>query len=235
MLGNTQFSGLLVRVRRNARFGVLALPLLVPLARRTGVASVTVRPGDIPAGSSATGTVTLDAPALAGTRVQLSSADPSVATVPASVSLSGSAIGTSFSVSTTSGSAGCTEVSAKVMATPKQLATGIARTAFIYVLPVTPAGSPVQLRLQFPLVVGGTQLTGTVSLANPVSQKLPVSLSSNNPQVTVPSTVSGFGRLNSGTFTISTTDSGRNTCAVITATQGSSVSKALLKIVTAGG
>ena len=215
----------------------LGYPLLatVPFAL-IKVSSLTLSPTDVQSGAASTATVTLDAnPPAAGVRVSLSSSNPSVATVPASVNV-GPLRTRTFSVSTVQGTGGCSTISAKI--TGKGITTPTVRSAQMFVLPPS-AFSPVTLTLSKSSAVGGTSLTGRVVVPQPSAIGKVVQLSSSNPSVTVPASVTlqpneiGVAE---ATFNIATTVVAPTTCSVIGATfEGSQASRKLLKVFTISG
>jgi len=206
----------------------VALAALVPvLLAESAIKSVAVSPNPVTAGASAVGTVTFNS-ILAGTAVQLSSSDLSVARVPASITVhvtKGLPVsGNTFPVTTVAGSVGCTTVTAQV-GTTSPLST------LLLVPPPAPSSSDVvQLHLSAPSVTGGQSVTGSLFVTQPVTS---LHLASSSSSATVPATVT----LNPnemgvavGSFTVSTTRVTTTGCAVVTATLGTSKGRALLKI-----
>lgn len=210
----------------------LGLPLLVPLLFATvEVTSLSLSPTDVQSGAASIATVTLGAtPTGRGVRVNLTSSNPSVATVPASVTMTGPLNTRTFSVKSVQGAAGCTTVSAKAKTTT--------RTALLFVIPPTSI-SPVTLGLSKTSVAGGGSLTGRVVVAEPAAIGKVVQLTSSNPAVTVPASVTlGPNEIGvaEASFNIGTTVVAPSTCSVITATyQGSKSSRKLLKVFTISG
>jgi len=114
----------------------LALPALAPVVVAViAVSSVTLSPDTVTAGTTATATVTLDASAPLGTRVLLSSSNPSVATVPLSITIGGK-LGNQggFSVNTVAGSpaarpsrpeVGTTAAKSALLAVQPPISTGL--------------------------------------------------------------------------------------------------------------
>lgn len=209
----------------------LGLPLLASiLFALAEVSSLSLSPTDVQSGAASTATVTLDAtPSGVGVRVSLTSSNPSVATVPASVTIG--AIGTTnFSVKTVQGAAGCTTISAKAKSTT--------RSAQLFVLPSTSI-SPVTLTLSKSSVAGGGSLTGRVVVSEPSAIGKVVQLSSSNPSVTVPASVTLSPNeigVAEATFNIGTVVVAPSTCSVIRATyQSSKPSRKLLKVSTISG
>jgi subtilisin family serine protease len=170
--------------------------------------SLTLNPTSVNGGNTSTGAILLSSPApSSGAVLALSSSNTSVATVPASLSVTAGSKEAAFSVSTKP-SANSTTV------TISASSSGVTQTAPLTVTPQPPSG-PTLTSLGFnPNPVGGaSSSTGTVMLSGPApSGGALVSLSSNNPtvvsvqsSVTVPSgeTETSF-RANTGIVTTST-------------------------------
>jgi hypothetical protein len=178
--------------------------------------------GSAPVGSNA---VTLLAPAPPnGATVTLSSSNPPVAAVPASVKVSAGAV--------TSGAF-------KITTTPVSTVTPVTITATYHgvAVPVTLTVDPLEpesLTLNESTVLGGKTITGnfvTLNAAAP-SPGVVVSLSSSNPAVApVPATVEvATGSRNSPKFSIATTAVQAHTTVTITATYQGYVATATLVI-----
>ena len=203
------------------------------------VASVKLSPASVSAGGSSTGTVVVGGLCKSCVAmVSLISGTPAVATVPATVTTSNGISGSSatFAVRAVSGAAGCSVITAKAGTSSQSV-----------LLTVQPsAASGLTLSLRSPSTVGGGVDSGFVSLpprsttlsTDPVAQ-----LSTSDPNIaTVPASVTlkatfieGGIIIYKAAFAISTRDSGRNTCAGITATSGSSKAQTLLQLFTASG
>jgi hypothetical protein len=203
------------------------------------VASMKLTPATVSAGGSSAGTVTVSGLCKSCVAlVSLTSSIPSVATVPASVTTSNGISGASasFTARAVSGAAGCSLITAKAGTSSQSV-----------LLTVQPsAASGLSLTLKTATAVGGSTDSGFVSLppmnatlsTNPVAQ-----LSSSDPNnAAVPSSVTlkpnfieGGIIIYKAAFPISTRDSGRNTCAGITATSGASRAQTLIQIVTISG
>jgi hypothetical protein len=111
------------------------------------------------------------------------------------------------------------------------------RTAVLAVHPTpTPTGSPLKVSLVNGTVVSGQTASGRLLL--PTTQVVStVQLSSSDPaaasvpaSVQVPVNTSEIGIFGAASFPIQTTASGVLRCVVITATQGSAISRVMLKI-----
>jgi hypothetical protein len=200
------------------------------------VSSLSVTPGDISGGSSATGTVAISR-STTPTTVALLSSNTSIVKVPSSVTVPANTASTTFQVVSGGGSAGCPSVSAVVSgSTP--------RSAMIFVKPVNSSSSKLSLGLSTGTAVGGGSVTGTVTLIEPIGTgKVTVQLSSSSSQATVPASVilppgvpNEVGiAVAKANFTITTQDMGTYNCAVITATHDTERGRALLKLATISG
>jgi hypothetical protein len=198
-------------------------PVMVALI---AVSSVTLSPNDVASGASSTGTVNLDLTAKAPVTVQLSTSTPAVATVPASVTVGGKSRQATFPVSSVTGSAGCSLISA-------HFGTTATRSALLYVEPPTPNPN-LKLTLSANTTIGGSSVTG--SLLVTVNSSFPattVQLVGSTEHVTVPASVTLRlieGGIGVATFNIGTSTVPGQTCAVITATHNGVQSRALLKL-----
>jgi hypothetical protein len=230
--------------RSRMRTSVGRLLVAAPVAAAIGitmadVASVKLTPATVTSGSSSTGTVLVSGLCKSCVAmVSLTSSTPSVATVPASATTSNGISGSSatFTVRAVSGAAGCSLITAKA---------GTSSQSVLFTVQPS-AASGLSLSLKTPSTVGGGTDSGFVSLpprsatlsTNPVAQ-----LSTSDPNLaTVPASVTlkpnfieGGIIIYKAAFPISTRDSGRNTCAGITATSGTSKAQTLLQLFTASG
>jgi hypothetical protein len=207
--------------------GVVALPAFL------AVQTVTVSPAVLTGAAGATATVTLDglAPVL-GTSVFVSSSQPSVATVPAKFPIPAGRRSGTVAVTTSSGNGGCSTISARVAGgneTPM---------ALISVRPTnTNASGPMRLTLA-DSVVGGGSLQGFVILRPSGAVPGTVQLTSSNPAVNVPATVSATNVTEVGIVTpFNVTTSAvqyPGSCAVITATKGTLQTRILLRVMPIG-
>jgi hypothetical protein len=191
------------------------------------LSSVSLDPSSVPGGNPSTGTVTLTSnPPLGGIVVELESSDPSVASVPSSVTAVNSSA--SFQVSTT-------EVSSDTSVTITASANGVTRTATLTVTNPTSQPSLSALSLNPTSVEGGSSSTGTVALtAAAPSGGASVALSSNNIWATVPSSVTVPAGATSATFTVSTSNPDQDTIATITGSYGGATRTASLNIARSG-
>lgn len=228
------------RLRPAGRRLLIAAPIAVVVGFHAGdVASVKLSASSVTAGSSATGTVVVSGLCKSCVAmVSLISSTPSVATVPSTVTTSNGISGSSatFTVRAVSGAAGCSLITAKA---------GTSSQSVLLTVQPSP-GSGLSLTLKTPSTVGGGADSGFVSLpptnttlsSNPVAQ-----LSTSDANIaTVPASVTlkpnfieGGIIIYKAGFAISTRDSGRNTCAGITATSGTSKAQTLLQLFTISG
>ncbi len=169
--------------------------------------SVALSPTEVPGTQSATGTVTLDSPALAGGAVvTLSSAVPGAASVPASVTVPQGATSATFIVKTQSVA---TTTAVDIHASRR----GRTRTAALTVkapaisgLTLTPSSLPGGCKTS----TGKVTLTGKAPAGG-----LVVPLTNTNPAATVPASVTVAAGATSATFTIAT--------ATVTSAKGGTV------------
>jgi hypothetical protein len=212
----------------------LAVPVFLPiLVAVVTVQSVGLSPATVQSGSSSTGTVTLSGTTTTEVKVALFSSKPSLATVPASIIMGKTKTRTAtFPIRTVSGQAGCATVSAQVVG------TGPRPPAQLFVQPNDPSG-PITLTLSGNTVVaGGQPLPGFVTVFQTGSQGAVVQLSSSNPQVTVPASVT-LHETEGGPFqaslSVTAAVNAAPTCAIITATFQGSRSRALVKVAIISG
>ena len=182
-------SGLYGGVTRSASLAVL--PVNIPL-----LTSLSLNPSSVMGGNGSTGTVTMSGPApVGGADVTLSSNNPSVVSVPSTVTLAGGATNATFPITTIS-------VSSSTAVNVSAVYAGITKTS---VLTVNPS-SLSSLSLSPSAIVGGNTSRGTVTLNGPApSGGAVVSLASNNTSAaTVPTSVTVASGNASATFTIAT-------------------------------
>jgi hypothetical protein len=151
--------------------------------------------------------VTLTAPAPAsGLNISVTSSDPGVATVPASVNVVAGMTTVTFTV--TAVAAGMTTISASLNGTQSALLT------------VTGPPTSLMISLSAASVVGGNSVAGTVSLNNAApSGGAVVTLNGNDP-VSVPPSVTIAAGQTSAMFTVSTRAVGGTFNVTISATYG---------------
>jgi len=213
---------------------VLAVPVFLPLLLAAiTVQSVSLSPTTVQSGSSSTGTATLSAISNGTVKVALFSSKPSLATVPAIITMGKTKTRTeTFPITTVAGQAGCATISAQVVG------TGPRPGAQLFVQPTDPPG-PITLTLSgITVVAGGQPLPGFVTVFQSGSQGAVVQLSSSNPQVTVPASVT-LHETEGGPFqaslSVSAAVNAAPTCAIITATFRGSRSRALVKVAIISG
>jgi probable HAF family extracellular repeat protein len=186
-------------------------------------ASVSFKPGSVTGGGSSTCTVTLNGPAPAGGQVvTLASSDPSVASVPSTLTIKAGFISKSFTVKPEPvASVDNVTVSATYQSTTV--------SSSLTVLPPTIKSFTLSAKS----VKGGQAVTGTLQLTGAVAQNatLTVNLSSSNPSVaSVPATATIAAGQSSGTFTVSTSSVTKSASVTITAQNGSVSKSAKLTV-----
>ena len=187
-----------------------------------GLSSLSVSPASVSGGSSSTGTVTLGGPAPSGGAViSLSSSDPTVASVPGSMTIPEGATTATFIVTTS-------PVATSSSVTISASYSGATQTALLMVTPST----LTSLTLSPSSVTGGSASTGTVTLGAPApSGGAVISLSSNNTGVaTVPGNVTVAAGATSATFTVTTNPVSTSTPITISASYGGGTQTASLTV-----
>ena len=183
--------------------------------------SVSANPSTVTGGNSATGTVTLTAPAPAGgISVALSSA-PSAISVPASVVIPATQSSASFSISTTPvGTTTAGSISASYNGVEKSTTVTVMPPA-LTLLSVSPS-----------TVTGGTTVTGTVTLSAPApAGGVLITLQSSKPAIaTPPSSVTMPAATTSVTFLITTVKPSKNTTVTLTASYAGGSQTATLTV-----
>jgi hypothetical protein len=185
------------------------------------IGSVNISPNPVVSGNGATGTVTLsNASPAGGVLVNLSSNNAN-AVVPASVVVPAGQNTVTFPVSTSpvasNQTATITAVSSNSFSTVLNLDAPGAGQGTLQGVTITP--NPV---------VSGNVATGMVTLPSPApAGGILVTLSSNNPVASVPPSIIIPAGQTSGTFPVTTTASGNQETAVVTATSANSVTGTL--------
>jgi len=176
------------------------------------LSSLSLNPTSVVGGNSSTGTVTLTAPAPSGGFVvNLSSSNPSVATVPSTVTVPAGTTSATFTVSTRA-------VSSATSVTITASAGGVSRTATLTVNPA-PSVTLQSLTISPTSVWGGSTATGTVTLSGPApAGGVVVQLRSSSSRASVPSSVTIPAGATSARFTIQTRSAFSITTVTITAT-----------------
>ncbi len=165
------------------------------------LSSLTLNPTSVVGGNSSTGTVTLTAAAPSGGfTVQLSSSNPSVASVPSSVTVPAGQTSASFTVATQ-------QVSSTTQVTITARAGGVSRQATLTVNPPSGSVTLQSLTIRPTSVWGGDSATGTVTLSAPApAGGVVVQLrSSNSGAASVPSSITIPAGQRSARFAIRTT------------------------------
>ena len=197
-------------------------------ANPASVVALSVSPSDVTTGGISVGTVSVGL-TKTNLTVQLASRDARIAAVPSSVTIRRGSDRESFSVKTTNGVSGCTELSATE--------GGVTKRASIFVLPhPTPSNSPVALRVPA-TAVGGQTVSSVVDVIGVPAGTHTVQLASSDPTVaTVPATVTVSAVnteavvIGKATFPITTRVVTAVKCSVITATLGGTASRMLIKL-----
>jgi uncharacterized protein (TIGR03437 family) len=177
----------------------------------------------IQGGQSVTGTLSLSGPVgLAGGTVNLTSSNPNLVQVPATVALSFGNSSASLNITTTGVTS---EQSATITAT-------FANSTAMATLLVNPA---VTIALSPAAVVGGTPATGTISLAQAPTANATVSLTSSDPKAaSVLDSVTVLAGQLSSSFTVSTSNVTAPVAIVITASYAAAFASSTLTINPAG-
>lgn len=204
------------------------------------VQTVTLSPNPITSGQGGTGTVVINGAHSTPITVALTSGNPTLATVPPSVTVPASSSTTSsagFSFTTAQLSGGCSLITASV--------PGGSDHTLLMVNPTSARGNQLSLTLSSTTVAGGSALTGKLTLIEKLGTgPLLVRLHSDNQFVTVPPSVTlPAGTPNeigiavaSVTFRITTAIVGVTQCAVISALESTTNrTAALLRIATISG
>ena len=176
--------------------GALASQTLLVVLPEATLSSLTLNPASMAGGSAGVGTVFLDKAAPAGgAAVALSSSNPSVVTVPASVTVPAGATSANFSVSTNA-------VSAATTVTISAAYGGATRSMLVNVVPVALSS----LSLNPASLSSGSTSTGTVTLNLPApAGGAAVSLASSAPAVaSIPAAVTVAAGALTATFSVMT-------------------------------
>ncbi len=178
-------------------------------------------PGRITGGRTGTATISLTCPAPpSGVTVMLSSDNPTLVMVPASVTFPANATQTSFSISTIG-------VSSPVKVLLTASFAGASQTTPLTVQP----GGLVGLTIQPTTLTGGTSAMATLTLdANAPPGGLGVGIASSDPAVIVPATITVPAGKSSFTFPVVTSSVSALTAATLTATLGGATETASLTV-----
>ncbi|MDR3690945.1 MAG: hypothetical protein P4L46_16320 [Fimbriimonas sp.] len=186
----------------------------------TSLASVSVSPATVVAGKTATGTITLSAPAPSGGSVVTVWPSNSYASVPVSVSIPAGHITATFPVSTF-GVTGATNV------TIMSSMVGITCTASFTI----ESAQGLALSLSPTSVAGGSTSTGTVTLNSPAGPNgAVVNLASTSTSASVPTSITIPAGALTGWFTINTRRVSTLSTATIAAKLGSTTAEDVLTL-----
>lgn len=187
--------------------------------------SLTLNPATVAGGSTSTATITLTGPAPSGgLSVALSSSNPSLATVPASITIPQNATGATFTVTTV-------PVGITSSSTISAAYNGTNATAVLTVIP--PVVSSVTLNPT--AVLGGSPSSGTITLNAPApASGTLVTLSSSNPAAaTVPASVTVGANATTAIFAVTTLPVATDATVTISATYGTGTQTAALTVAAA--
>lgn len=195
----------------------VTLTLNPPPATQGDIGSVSISPNPVTSGNSAVGTVTLNSPAPAGGVLVTLASNNANATVPASIVIPAGASSGTFNVQTSpvasNQTATVTATSANTVSTDLGLNSAGAGQGTLGGISISP--NPV---------TSGQGATGTVTLSEAApTNGILVTLSSNNPNATVPPSIVIPTGQTTGTFPVSTTGVNAPETATITATSSNSV------------
>src|SRR3989441_441402 len=196
------------------------------LTQHSPLHSLSLNPTSVTAGTVSTGTVTLIAPApVGGAVVTVFSSDPTVGTVPASVTVPAGAWVAYFSVSTNS-------VTAFTSVTISGSYGGVTKSAN---LTVNPAITLSALSLNPTSVNSQTASTGTVTLsaAAPMGGAVVTLSSSDTTVATVPASVTVAAGVTSANFTVSTSVVPASATVTISGAYGGVTRSAVLTVLPA--
>lgn len=188
----------------------------------TDSGSVAVSPTLVFAGESATGSIVLATPAPAeGMVVPLTSSQPSLVTVPASVTVPAGTLGATFPVAT----APATAATTTTLVTITAAFSGGPRLATLSLVPISVAS----LSVEPASVPGGTASEGTVKLPAPAGAAgALVQLTSSDPiTATVPASVTIPAGASTATFPVSTVQVAAATTVTLSATWGTTATAPL--------
>jgi Beta-propeller repeat len=181
------------------------------------LSTFSTNPSTVVGGNDSSGTVVLSTPAPeGGALIALSSSNPAVASVPATVTAPSISFTATFSISTA-------PVSVSTTVTITAAYNGTTRTAALTVTPAAPApptASLQSLALNPATIVGGSTSQGTITLTSAAPQGgAAAALSSSNPAVAgVPSSVTVNSGAVTAIFTVSTSGVAASTPVMISAT-----------------
>ncbi len=183
-------------------------------------ALATVTPANVPGGNPSTGEIDLTGSAPSGgSTVALTSSNPSLAAIPASATIPAGGTYATFGVVTSA-------VSAATQVTISGTLNGVTQNA---VLTLTPAVLS-QVTTSPTVIYGSYQSTGNIILTGAVPADTPVSLTSSDPSVTVPASVTVSANTSSASFSIVSSPVSQTLFVTITATVGGITKSATITV-----
>lgn len=193
-------------------FEVIQLGWKPATSGAAALTSLTANPNAVVGGASATGTVSLSAPAPAGGAVTALSSTIGSATVPGSVTVAAGASSATFPIATAS-------VTNPTVGTLSATYAGVTKSTTFTVNPAAASAALSALALSPASVVGGYSVTATVTLsADAPAGGAVVALSSSNPNTaSVPDSITVAAGTKTNAFTVTTFATKRNTSATIVA------------------
>jgi hypothetical protein len=189
----------------------------------SAASALTLNQSAVVGGTTAQGTIILEAPAPSGGVSVALTSNNSVIKIPSSVTVPAGSTSASFPITT---SAVTTSTPAQIQADP-----GTNYAVTLWVDP-SPTAGPLSVTLNPTSVNGGTTSQGTITLSSAApSGGTVVNLSSSNTAVaTVPTSVTVQAGATSATFTVSTSNVSFQTLVTITASSGRATESATLKV-----
>ena len=189
--------------------GVMKTTSLTVAAVQPALTNLSLSPTSLQGGASATGTVTLAAPAVQGGAVIALLSDKASASVPATVTVPSGSTSQTFTVTTTA-------ITIDATATISATLGPVTRTATIAIQAPPPALASVFVSPT--TVQAGSPAAGQVTLTSPaLSGGVIVSLSSNGAAASVPATVTVPAGSVSQTFTVTTSTVASDTPVTLSA------------------
>lgn len=227
---HTQQTGLTTPVNITGNYGGATKSATLTVSAPSNsavVSSVTLTPQTVVGGSTQAVRVlvTLDQPAPPeGATVSLSSSNPSVVNLPASLLiLSGGTSGTADFTTTT--------VSAPTQVTIRATYGGSSQSAVLSVTPPAATGPTLSaLTLNPTTVTGGSSAQGTITLSAPASSATVVNLSSSSAIATVPASVTVPAGSSSASFNVGTTSVASTATVTVSAVLGGVTRSATLTV-----
>ncbi len=187
-----------------------------------------VNPDTVIGGNAVTGTITIDRTAPSGGTIVTLSSDNNYAAVPSTVTIPQGSTSQTFSIQTGA-------VNTDLMVTITAALNTSSITANLTLRPVSADPAIVSISLDPESIIGGNNVTGTLTLDRTApSGGTVVSLSSNKSESIVPATVTIPQGAASQTFTIQTTVVDAETAATISATLDSVTKTAILTVLPLG-